>query len=174
MMAFALAAGPYAAEAQTYDLDIVMGSFAPFVGSFTYSGGVLSHVDVSDGFDGGTFTGASSNGHSFSLIDYEGQPPNPLSSEVFTLGFTATLGGPATNVPISNIVLTISPQAQFYCGTSPTGSGSLPCYTDSLVKASAASAPELGTAPLASSITLLFGGLFVLGSRRMARGRSVG
>jgi hypothetical protein len=181
-IALAFIVGPVAAQSQTYDLDITMAGVSTFDGSFTFNdagtcfgsapycaGGTtpdFTNIRVSNTFDGGVFTGVQKGtGGALDLVDFEGLPPSTTSSEIFQLSFSyaPALGSAATNLGLSNVVFNVDNNVTglFYCGTSPTGSGSESCPTEKLTKT-----PEIDPAPAVSSLVLLLGGLAILRRRR--------
>lgn len=161
------------AAAQTYDLDIAMTLQGQptmnFVGSYVFSSGgtcagsvvfcptspQYSQVNVTDGYDGGTFTEARAIGDQVSLYDFEGLTPNSGSTIKFQLAFNVDFG---TN--LSNIYLNT---ADIYlCGQSAPGFAPIAC-TASLTKVASAPEIDLGNASL---VALLLGSLCVLRGRR--------
>jgi hypothetical protein len=192
MMALALAAGPMAAQAQTYNLDIIMSGIqgipsTTFAGSFNFNAGGtcfgstaycpagttpdFTHVHIGDPLSidppGGAlaFTQVIGGGGSLSFNDtYLGTAPN--SSFAYWLNFTinSPLGGPATSIGLNNIEFTTSPNVTgiWSCG----GPNVLPTAGVTCPTATLTKAPEIDPASAASGLTLLLGSLMVLRGRR--------
>ena len=177
-----------AAGAQGFDIDIAMtvGNTAPwlFTGSFDFDGAKsctlasvlcapgsaqFSNVNVSDGFNGGTFTaGSSADGKSVVLYDLNGLPT--LSSSVLELSFTVNPSlGPQPHYSLSNILLAANANSTgtFACGQSDPTRAPVTCSA-SLKGASTpvTQAPEVDPQSSVAALSFFFSALLVMRSRR--------
>jgi hypothetical protein len=156
------------ASAQTYDISGFVGP-ETFAGAFTYSNGVLTSINVSDGWGSGTFTLGSAGGDSITLVNWFGQNPNAPGQSIteppayLTLTLSAPLG--SSNVSIINAdyaggVGNVTDD--FACGQATYGA---PFTCGGTV---ATAAPEMDAATAIAALTFLFGGLMVLRSPRQS------
>jgi hypothetical protein len=174
-MALSLLAG--VANAQTYDVDIVMQMAyepAPIVldGSFTYTSGQITNINFIDpgvptGEPSSVFTvGQVGPGNAVKLIDIEGAPVyNPASSEVWTLQLLTNqpLGGA---VDVTGVIFDHGGPQPDECDRGAIGlppNNVIGCSKMSMRVAPTA-APEI--APSAAALALLFGSLAVMRGRR--------
>jgi hypothetical protein len=93
LLALAVVLAATGARAQTYDIDVNMRGYADFTGSFVYSNGVFSDVNVSNPTDGGAFTAINPYGspgsNELAFYDLEGKSTvQQAGSEVFVLTLT--------------------------------------------------------------------------------------
>jgi hypothetical protein len=150
-----------------------MQGLTSFSGSFSYSNGSFSSVDVSDNFMGGTFTGINPYGspglNTYALYDYEGAPnAQAAGSDVYSLWFETTqpLGGTNPGIIVNSILYNTDDNADrdWFCGGGPQVLGGAPglSCSASLVQ----SAPEIDFSRSAAALALLVGGTLVLKGRR--------
>jgi hypothetical protein len=194
----ALAVGPIAVQAQTYDLDITMtapagylsgfgvqGSSVTFMGSFVFNGSGtcfgsasscavgttpdFTHVNISDPLGGGMFTLASGSSGELDLVD---QSPSslPIGNGPTSLSFdlNAPLGGSKPTIGISNETYVLFPNSTGIFGCGFVFTPEVTCS-----KAALTTAPEIDPASAGAALTLLLGGLLVLRGRGTVEKRAI-
>jgi hypothetical protein len=168
-----------AAQAQNYDVDIVMQTGktpTDFVGSFTYANGVLSDVDVLTNVGGvkTAFTAGTYSGGVVSLFDYQGYTPAEIGSSAWLLELTpkTSLASGRGGLQGAEFIEDWNLTGIASCGT-PPGIDVHKCSTMRLTDPPAgtvAKAPELDGSRAIAALTLLAGAALVLkSSRRQAR-----
>ncbi len=179
-MALALAAGPLAALAQTYDIDITMTGFegqaAPvsFMGSFTFNANGTCYGTTLYCSPGTTpdFTNTNISDPSYGNVPLttmtggDGQlvffgPNGGASGPELIVGISGPLGGSATNIGVSYTTFGTFAQDVQSCGALNPEGAVVTCPTLTLTQA-----PEIDLNSAASGFTLLLGSLLVLRGRR--------
>jgi hypothetical protein len=192
MMALSLAAGPMAAQAQTYDLDILMVSPSGYIlgtpgplsitGSFTFnSHGTcmgsstscaagttpdFTNVRLSDPVGGGMFTVAANTGVAGELEFLDNSPPlNPPGQgpDYLLFNLNALLGGSQKTIGLSDVTYINAPNSSGIAGCGFVFTPNVTCPTAALTEA-----PEIDPASTGSGLALLLGTLIVLRGRRAA------
>jgi len=196
LFGLSIAVASMSAQAQTYNIDIVMSQkgVAPwdFIGSFTFNpqgsgycsppfcaAGVIpdfTHINIANYAPigaGTAFTAVTGSATGVSFVDFEGGPATAGNSQIFELSFNiaklTALGSVREVIDISNVAYNASPggSSGLYSCANGGISGTLKCPTTSLTLA-ATKAPEVNSASALSALTMLFGILAVALGRRRA------
>jgi hypothetical protein len=177
-LGFALLLGSVAANAQTYDVNVqegidMGGVITPNVndltGSFTYSGGAFSNIDVLINGVGATAPVQTITGGSTSLLFSYTFMPSDTTYYSFTINHP--LGGSATTITASDVVFSPFDSAQFgnaVCG-SPVYGQSGPNAATYTCSGGLTRAPELDAGATAAGLALLIGSVAVLRGRGRVR-----
>lgn len=182
-----LAAAGGAAGAQTFDVDITLAASGQaswnFTGSFDFDASKscaaasilcapgsaqFSHVDVADGYSGGTFTaGRSADGRAVVLYDLNGLPT--LTSNAFELFFTVNPSlGPQPRYSLSDITFSfnLNGNGTFRCGQTDVVAVSCRSSITAPATPPVTSAPEIDGQTSVTALSFFFSALLVMRGRR--------
>jgi hypothetical protein len=163
---FLLTAFAASAHAQTYDIKGWVGPDL-FAGTFTYAGGALTNISVSDSFGGGTFTVGSAEGTLLTLQDFYGQNPNdPLyAPDELDLTTSAPFGSPKMTILTGSYVGSAPVPYDYFLCAGPKYKPHNTCGGYITEVHSVNAAPELDWSRAIAALTLLCGFGLVLKSR---------
>lgn len=177
MLGGALLIGPIAASAQTYDVNVqegidTLGVITPDVndltGSFTYTSGVFSNINILINGQGGEAPAQTIGGGTTSLLfEYTDAPTD---TTFYSFDINHPLGGSATTIGVSDVIFSPFDSSQFgnaVCGSTVYGQSG-PNASTYTCSGSLTKAPEIDPSVSAAGLALLLGGVAVVRARRSA------